>query len=378
VSFISRTLRLTRSTLFWGVVLVVLFSYTLWGIFSANRKTRERIEPTPSKAAALAENAPLLSPSKPLYAQVGSGIIDIVLPQPTESPSKEPPKIPQKVRDAMLTPPVSMSLFPYMPAPVAAKPASADFYLPSFRMIHCKLANAVETGSTESPLIGYVLEDQYNIDAQGVSRLVIPAGLEIHGTAGPAMRDRITSTGKWTFVWRTTDTHNAQELAVQALALNRDFDPETGIYGLTDGGPGIAGTRIDGTNEKEIKSLALAFVSATTRALKSSIEMLNPLTNQVVSSSKNSKGNAFLEGAAATVDEAQKQVERIRARLELDGYYVAVLPGAEFYLYTKEPIDLRHVIGPGQVTKSGSPTLTDPTALLPRSPTGVTRSSPAP
>jgi hypothetical protein len=131
-------------------------------------------------------------------------------------------------------------------------------------------------------------------------------------------------------------------------------------------------------NKAKVKSLALAFVSATTRALKSSIEMLNPLTNQVVSSSKNSKGNAFLEGAAATVDEAQKQVERIRARLELDGYYVAVLPGAEFYLYTKEPIDLRHVISPGQVTKSGSPALTDPTALLPRSPTVATRSSPAP
>ena len=376
MSLVSRALRLTRSTVFWGVVLVTLFSYTLWSIFSANRQARARIEPAPAKSAAPADKTPLVAGTAPLYAKVGAGIIDIVLPSPAETESKEVPKIPQKVRDAMLTPPVSMSLFPFKPAPVSEKPVPPDYYLPSFRMIHCKLANAVETGSGESPLIGYVLEDQYNIDAHGVSRLVIPAGLEIHGTAGPSLRDRITSTGKWTFVWRTTDPKNAHELPVQALALNRDYDAETGIYGLSDGGPGIAGTRIDGTNEKEIKSLALAFVSATTRAFKSSIETLNPLTNQTVSTSNNSKSNALLEGAAATMDEAQKQVERIRARLELDGFYVAVLPGAEFYLYTKEPIDLRQVIGPGQVPKTSAPTLPDPAALLARSPAVARSSSP--
>jgi hypothetical protein len=378
MSLASRVLRLTRSTFFWGSVLAALFFYTLYAIYSANRKVRDRIQP-PQQSTAPAAPKPLVPPSQPLYAQVGSGIIDIVLPAPVEKEPQVVPKIPQTVRDAMLTPPVSMSLFPIKLTPVPAQTVPPDYYLPSFRLIRCKLANAVESGSGESPLIGYVLEDQFNIDAQGISRLVIPAGLEIHGTAGPPVRDRITSSGKWTFVWRTTDLQNAHELPVQALALNRDFDPETGIYGLSDGGPGIAGTRIDNTNDKEIKSLALAFISATTRAFKSSIETLNPLTNQLVSTSRSTKGNALLEGAAASVDEAQKQIERIRGRLELDGFYVAVLPGAEFYLYTKEPIDLRLVIAPGQVPRSNAPTGPaglDPAALLTRFPAATAATRP--
>jgi hypothetical protein len=378
MSFRTSALRLARSTKFIAVVLCIACAYTAFAIYSANRKSRSRIEPTkPTASAQAAKPAPLAS-ERPVLSQIGTGIVNIVLPETPEPTTKEAPVIPKKIRDQMLTPPVSMSLFPIKPtAPAAPSPTAPDYYLPTFRMIRCKLANAVETGSGESPLIGYVLEDQVNIDAHGISRVVIPAGVEVHGTAGPAMRERITSAGSWTFVWRTTDTTNARELRVNAVALNRDRNEETGIYGISDGGPGIAGTRIDAVNDKEIRSLALAFVSATTRALKSTVENLNPLTNQVVSTAKNSYSNAVLEGAASTLDEAQKQAEKIRARLEQDGFYVAVLPGSEFYLYTKEPIDLRRATGPGTTIPAGSLPMAESSALPSRAlNTTATRSNP--
>jgi hypothetical protein len=43
---------------------------------------------------------------------------------------------------------------------------------------------------------------------------------------------------------------------------------------------------------------------------------------------------------------------------------------------TKEPIDLRQVIGPGQVPKTSAPTLPDPAALLARYPAVARSSSP--
>jgi hypothetical protein len=349
MSLRNRVLSLVRSTKVVAVLLLIGASAAVYWIIGVNAKERARIEPPRSAAAANRPEQSALAAAQPVLSRVGGGIVNLVLPDAPEPEQKGPPVIPQKIRDQMLTPPVAISLFPFKPAPVAEKKTPPDYYLPTFRLIRCKLANAVETGSGESPLIAYVMEDQLNIDSNGVSRVVIPAGVEVHGIAGPAMRERITSSGSWTFVWRTTGPSNARELRVAAVALNRDRDEATGIFGSSDGAPGIAGTRIDAVNDKEIRSLALAFISATTRALKTTTETLNPLTNQVVSSAKSSFGNAGLEGTAAAFDEAQKQTERIRARLELDGFYVAVLPGAEFYLYTKEPIDLRRAAGPGSL-----------------------------
>ena len=58
-------------------------------------------------------------------------------------------------------------------------------------------------------------------------------------------------------------------------------------------------------------------------------------------------GNALLEGGAAGTDRIAQMVDDIRKQVDEKGYYVAVLPGKEFYLYTKEPIDLRYIRRPG-------------------------------
>jgi hypothetical protein len=375
MNVIRRLLRLLtlpfRSLWISLAILCLLIALTAWKVVNANHERRARLDPPVAAqaappAGASAEPPPLTAPpppntqSKDPVTQMGQNIVNLVLPEQPEQPGNEPPVIPKRIRDAMITPPMPISIGAYKPTPkpVAAAPAPV-YYLPSFRRIPCMLVNAAETGSTELPLIAIVTEDQYNIDKDGVSRLVVPAGVEVHGSGQQSpMRDRITSSGEWTFVWRTHDKNNSRELRVAALALNRDFDSRTGIYGSTDGSAGLLGERLEVEDEKEIKSLALKFVAATTRALQSQQSMLNPLTNTIVTSPKPGLSNALIEGASSTVSNVAQQIDKIRENIERDRVYIAVLPGKEFYLYTKQPIDLTRATGPAAPAPAAAPLAT--------------------
>ena len=349
---------------FWISVLIftALVSFTAWRIIAANHARRARLNPptaqapsapraqqTPAGSAREADAVPTLNTGKAPDAitETGSPFLKLVLPDEPEKPNVAP-VIPRKIREQMLTQPAPIALGTYKPtAKPEPKVAAPVYYLPSFRRIPCMLVNALETGSTEIPIIALVVEDQYNIDKDGVSRLVIPAGVEVHGVGQQSpMRDRIIGQGSWTFVWRTRDRNNSRELRIAALALNRDYDERTKIFGATDGSPGLVGEKLQVNDDNEIKSLALRFVAATTRALQSQRETLNPLTNAIVATPKATVGNALMEGASATLDGVTAQMDKMRETLTKDGLYVAVLPGKQFYLYTKEPIDLAKATGP--------------------------------
>lgn len=141
---------------------------------------------------------------------------------------------------------------------------------------------------------------------------------------------------------------------MNALALNRDYDPTSRIYGDAEKSPGILGRRFESGAEKLIQSALLASAAALTRDLKSYTSVLNPLTSQVVNQIRPTVGNALLEAGAAGTGVIAEQLDAIRKEIDEKGYYVAVLPGKEFYLYTKEPIDLRKARRPqtsGQVVK---------------------------
>lgn len=341
-------------------IFLALVGFTVWKIIAVNHERRARVDPpvaekkvappAPGRSAQSEPDSGAVSSDtkRDHITQSGSPLVRLVLPDEPE-PTKTEPVIPKRIREQMLTPPAPISIGSYKPTKKTAPlPSAPVYYLPTGRRIPCMLVNALETGSTEIPIIGIVLEDQYNIDKDGVSRLVIPAGVEIHGTGSQSpMRDRVIGTGKWTFVWRTRDRHNAQEISVQALALNRDFDKRTGIYGASDGSPGLLGEKLQVDDEAQVKSLALRFLAATTRALQSQRETLNPLTNSIVATPKATIGNALAEGAAATMQGVGDQVDKMRETIMRDGFYVAVLPGKEFYLYTKEPFDLSKATGPG-------------------------------
>ena len=117
-------------------------------------------------------------------------------------------------------------------------------------------------------------------------------------------------------------------------------------YGDTEKSPGIVGRRFESLGDQAIQEALLASVAAITRSVKSYTSILNPLTSQVVNEPKATIGNALLEGGAAGTDRIAQMVDDIRKQVDEKGYYVAVLPGKEFYLYRKEPIDLRYIRRP--------------------------------
>ena len=319
---------------------------------SARRKAEEPTAGTPAAPKAAAETGAAKDDvPQPITMDFGEQFANFALPpeSPQKGEPKRPPPIPEEIKKLFVNQPTAISLFPPLAAPARQPPpAPPTYYLPSFRLIRCELIGGPESGSIETPLIGIVLENQYNIDADGVTRLVIPAGVEVHGTGKSSpSRDRIDGNGKWTLVWRTNAGSNAMELTVNGIALNRDYDEAKHAYGDTEKSPGIAGRRFGSLGDQAIQEALLASVAAITRSVKSYTSVLNPLTSQVVNEPKATIGNALLEGGAAGTDRIADMIDAIRKQIDEKGYYVAVLPGKEFYLYTKEPIDLRKVRRPG-------------------------------
>lgn len=361
-----------RSAIFTVVLVFALTGYTVWRIAAASQARRARIAPaaqtaqTPASGQASGPQAPadqppsdaLPPPPQNIVRTLGSNYMNLVLPEQPEQPGATRPVIPKRVQDAMLTRPIPISRDAYRPSPKPAAPAPPPVYfLPAGRRIRCWLANAIESGSTEIPVIGYVAEDVHTIDRDGVTRTVIPAGVEVHSVAQmTGMRDRVIVNGRWMLVWRNADPRaNGRTLHVQGLALARDYDERTGIFGPRDGSPGILGDRLTMPDDAQIRSLALRFVSATTRALEDQQQTLNPLTNQMVSTPKASMQNALMEGFAETTSAVSTQIDRIRETLERDSVYLAVLPGTQFYIYTKEPIDLSQATMPGGSAQPPAP-----------------------
>ncbi len=352
MSFLGKITGPFRTLWFPYMLVVVLGGITAARIYFASSGRRQTEDPAAhQEAKAAPQAAPANSPvPQPITMKFGETFSNMVLPPnaPKKDEPTRPPPIPEDVRKLFVNPPTALSLFPVTPAaPKTPALAPPIYFLPSFRLIRCELIGGPETGNIETPLIGIVLENQYNIDPGGITRLVVPAGVEVHGTGKPApSRDRIDGNGKWTFVWRTHGADNGTELTVNALALNRDYDDAQHVYGDAEKSPGIVGRRFESLGDQAIQEALLASVSAITRNVKSYTSVLNPLTTQIVSAPKPSVGNALLEAGAAGTDRIAQMVDDIRKQIDEKGYYVAVLPGKEFYLYTKEPIDLRYARHP--------------------------------
>lgn len=328
---------------------VVFAGVTVVKVYHASSTRRQALAVPPAVPSAAPGSAAKAVQAKTISEEFGQKFANFVLPpEPAKKEEPGPPPIPDDVKKQFVNPSTPISLFPPEVAPAKPPPAVRPiYYLPSFRVIRCELIAGPETGNMETPLIGVVVENQYAIDPYGVTRLVIPAGVEVHGVGKPSpVRDRIDGGGVWTMVWRTNDENNAMELTVNALALNRDYDPTTRVYGDAEKSPGILGRRFESVGDKLIQSALLASAAALTRDLKTSTAVLNPLTSQVVNQAKPTVGNALLEAGAAGTDVIARELDAIRKEIDEKGYYVAILPGKEFYLYTKEPIDLRNARRP--------------------------------
>lgn len=363
MSFLGKITAPFRRLWIAALLVVALGSITALRIYHASSVRRQaaaaQANPPQANPRAAAKDAAKSDVPEPVTMQFGEQYAKFALPAetPKKDEAKRPPPIPEEIKKQLVNELTAISLFPPIAAPVKLPPAAPPtYYLPSFRLIRCELIGGPETGGIETPLIGIVLDNQYNIDADGVSRLVIPAGVEVHGTGKSSpSRDRIDGNGQWTLVWRTNDPSNGMELSVNALALNRDYDEAKHVYGDTEKSPGIAGRRFGSLGDQAIQEALLSAVAAITRSAQSETSILNPLTSQVVNEPRASIGNALLQGGAAGADRIADMIDGIRKQVNEKGYYVAVMPGTEFYLYTKEPIDLRKARHPGDPKPSTAP-----------------------
>jgi Bacterial conjugation TrbI-like protein len=213
-----------------------------------------------------------------------------------------------------------ISLFSETPKP-KPKSLSKD-YAPYGRLIPCELIVTVDSSSIQTPIIGFVTEDVYF-----GGRLLIPAGTEVHGKAQTdRSRERIASSGGWTFVWQ-----DGRELRVSGIALDREFDPNGTGWGITDGSAGLRGQILKSDDMAEIKLFAASFLSAAASAFTENQQTI--YGTQVLPTAQ----NAGLEGAQSVI---QAYAQQIYDSIQRDGFYVRVPAGKQFYLYVTQTIDI--------------------------------------
>jgi hypothetical protein len=215
-------------------------------------------------------------------------------------------------------------------APPETAPAPAVPSAPYGRLIPCETVVTLESNRIETPVIGLVTEDVWHN-----GRLIVPAGAEVHGRASlDRARERLASQGEWKIVWRTPNRDNGTELAVQGLALDREWDAGTQKWGERDGSAGLRGQIVKTDNDRELKLFAATFLATATAALQETRPTAGLLGESSVPTA--TARNAVLAGTGAVLRE---QAQAIREAIARDGFYLRVPAGKPFYLYLTQTLD---------------------------------------
>jgi len=257
-------------------------------------------------------------------------------PPPANQPASPKPTIapaPDQPRDLPLT------LFAAKVAPTAAPRVPVA---PYGRLIPCETVVALESNRLETPVIGLVTEDVWH---GGV--LVIPAGAEVHGHAAlDRTRERLAVQGAWRIVWRAPGADNGTELAVEGLALDREFAATAGTWGEHDGSAGLRGEVLKTSDNRELQLFAATFLSTATAALQDTRTFPGLIGEAAVPAA--TARNATLAGTGAVLREYAQQLREAIAR---DGFYLRVPAGKPFYLYVTQTLDR------SQATRGHAPAL---------------------
>lgn len=202
----------------------------------------------PSARGSMDVPADGIVPFRPPSAIAAPGGKATVVKRESASPQVAAPK-PKKVRYPSLL--VAHDL-PPAPKPMVTTKRS----IPFGTLLKCKLVNTVDSMNAETPVIALLLEDV----CQNGER-VIPANTLVHGTARAGrMRDRLTASGGWRFVWQ-----DGRELSFTGIALDREYAHAIDGYGITDGSAGIRGRVIASDDLQELKLLAASALSGFAR-----------------------------------------------------------------------------------------------------------------
>lgn len=234
----------------------------------------------------------------------------------TGSAPKADPK-PRKIHYASL-------LASYEAPPVRtehAEPEPPERFIPFGTLLKCKLVNTIDSANLETPVIALLLEDVWQN-----GKKVIPANTLVHGTARSGrMRDRVTATGAWRFVWQ-----DGRELVFNGVALDREYEHEIDGYGITDGSGGIKGRVLATDDLQELKMLASAALSGFARGTQDRTQ------NALGTTITGSVSNGVREGVGDVFDLYAK---RTLKDIEQNGYFVRVAAGKEFYVYVLGAVD---------------------------------------
>ena len=248
-----------------------------------------------------------------------------VMPTPTMGAASSQPTDVPVTPDKPRVLPLTLFAVKKEPPLAAALP-----FAPYGRLIPCETVVTLESNRLETPVIGLVTEDVWHD-----GRLVVPAGAEVHGRAAlDRTRERLAAQGSWRIVWRTPDGDNGTELAVDGLALDREFDAATGTWGEHDGSAGLRGEVVKTGDDRELKLFAATFLSTATAALQDTRSVTGLLGEASVPAM--TARNASLSGTGAVLREYAQQ---LRDAITRDGFYLRVPAGKPFYLYVTEPID---------------------------------------
>ncbi len=232
------------------------------------------------------------------------------------APTKAEPK-PRKVRYASL-----LASYEAPPARTErVEPPAPERFIPFGTLLKCKLVNTIDSANLETPVIALLLEDLWQN-----GKKVIPANTLVHGTARSGrMRDRVTASGAWRFVWQ-----DGRELVFNGVALDREYDQDIEGYGITDGSAGIRGRLLATDELQELKMLASAALSGFARGTQDRTQ------NALGTTITGSVSNGVREGVGDVFDLYAK---RTLKDIEENGYFVRVAAGKEFYVYVLESVD---------------------------------------
>ncbi len=329
------------------VFVVVLFS-GLW--IYARHQANER--ETAKLAAPSSKKVELGQMKVPLNQGLESGVPQQVKPTPTAAAENEParggivpfrpvPPVPVAVAPAVKMekekvgappkvapkPPTIRyaSLLASYEAPptrvVRAEPPPPERFIPFGTLLKCKLVNTVDSANLETPVIALLLEDVWQN-----GKKIIPANTLVHGMARSGrLRDRVTATGTWRFVWQ-----DGRELAFNGVALDREYEHDIDGYGITDGSGGIKGRVLATDDLQELKMLASAALSGFARGTQDRQQSAlgTTITGSVSNGVKEGVGEVFDLYAKRTLKD-----------IEENGYFVRVAAGKEFYVYVLDSVD---------------------------------------
>jgi hypothetical protein len=125
---------------------------------------------------------------------------------------------------------------------------------------------------------------------------------------------------------------DGRELTFNGVALDREYDHDIDGYGITDGSAGLKGRLMATDDLQELKVLASAALSGFARGTQDRTQTAlgTTLTGSV--------SNGVREGMGSVFD---MYAQRTLKDIEVNGYFVRVAAGKEFYVYVLESVDPR-------------------------------------